>query len=295
MGRGSTQGYNNHTWLLARQPIYVKSTHTGSESGRYTTPYKTIQAAITAGLYNKVMVLQQGSYTEPTSLIDDNSYMVTRLGTSTVGNGCLLYTLPTDLENSQTPEVSNAIKAIQAEDNAARKVMNEAKEALKTVVTEAVDVNNADPKHDVNSQILANAEAARKVYEDNAINHLLDAETFATGKEKVAILLELAQRYKFSGDCTEAVGYFILVADNTTQPHLRERALFEANHCQEMLEKNWGSLASEQQNDDVLDPEALDNANPVIEKDGEGSIPSQQNENTIGPEELDEENQEIEE
>jgi hypothetical protein len=34
------------------------------------------------------------------------------------------------------------------------------------------------------------------------------------------------------------------VRQNTTQPHLRERALFEANHCREMLEKSWKNLVS---------------------------------------------------
>jgi hypothetical protein len=105
---------------------------------------------------------------------------------------------------------------------------------------------------------------------------------FATGKEKVAIQLELAERYKFSGNCTEAVGYFILVADNTTQPHLCERALFEANNCQEMLEKTWGSLVSEQQNvntDEEGKPDGTEPEGPVIEKSPEGTGSEQQIEN----------------
>lgn len=254
MDRKSSTADSDRGWLLARTPVYVDSTYTGSESGRFPTPYITLQSAINAGLSGKVVVLQQGSHTAPTSVMNVSSYMVTRFGTSTVGQGCLLYSLPTDLENSKTPEVRNAIKAVQADDNAARKVMREAKAAVKTVVIEEVDPNKADPEpeQDDRSPILENAEAARKVYEGNAIAHLLKAETFATGKEKVAILLELAQRYKYSGNCAEAIVYFMLVADNTTQPYLRERALFEANHCQEMLEKSWGSLVSEEQNDNAL-------------------------------------------
>lgn len=283
LGRVSTQGDSDRAWLLTRDPVYVNNSYIpGFEFGRYVFPYNTIQEAVASGLSNEVLVLQGGSYAEPTSVMDGSSYVVTRSGTSYVGNGCLLYTLPTDLENSQTAEVSNAIKAVQTEDNAARMVMNEAKEALETAVTEAVDANDAEAEQDVNSLIMANAEAARKVYEDNAISHLLDAETFATGKEKVAILLELAQRYKHSGDCTEAVGYFILVADNTTQPHLREKALFEANHCQEMLEKSWGSLVSEQQNaniDEEGKPDGEEPEEPVIEKSPEGTGSEQQIEN----------------
>ncbi|MBW8041488.1 MAG: hypothetical protein FVQ85_16025 [Planctomycetes bacterium] len=285
LGRVSTQGDSDRAWLLTRDPVYVRSPGGLFQFGTYIFPYTTIQAAVASGLSNEVLVLQGGSYTEPTSVMDGSSYVVTRSSSSYVGNGCLLYTLPTDLENSQTPEVSIAIKAVQVEDNAAREVMREAIAAVETVVIEEDDANKAapEPEQDDTSPILANAEAARKVYEDNAISHLLDAEAFATGEERVAILLELAQRYKHSGDCTEAIGYFILVADNTTQPFLREKALFEANHCQEMLEKSWGSLVSEQQNvntDEEGNPDGEEPEGPVIEKSpDEGTDSEQQIEN----------------
>jgi hypothetical protein len=299
LGRVSTQGDSDRAWLLTRDPIYVKSTHTGSESGRYTTPYNTIQEAITAGLYNKVMVLQAGSYIEPTSVIDDYSYAVTRSGTSYVGNGCLLYSLPVDLENSKTLQVSNATKAVQVEDNAARKVMREAKEAAAQIS----DANSPEEAEEEISTMMENAEATRKLHKDNAIRHLLNAEPFATGKEKVAILLELAQRYKFSGVCTEAVGYFILVADNTTQPHLRQRALFEANNCHEMMEKLRRGAISELKEEDAYEGEHQRGLNEMsvedtlskqqeddgyegehrpgaIEKSGEGTVSEQPKDNT---------------
>jgi len=287
-GRVSAQADSDRGWLLTRAPAYVRYHTLPYELGTYVLPYKTIQAAINAGLYNKVMVLQQGSYTEPTSVLDDYSYMVTRSGTSYVGNGCLLYSLPVDMENSKTPQVSSATKAVQAEDNAARKIMKEAKEA-------AVEKAETEEGEQEKSSIMENAELAKKLHDDNAIGHLLNAEPFATGKEKVAILLELAQRYKYSGDCTEAIGYFILVADNTTQPHLRERALFEANHCHEMLEKSWNSLVEEQQDDDDPDPEALDNKNQINENSSVGTVPSPQNKNDIEPQELEEQQQQTEE
>ena len=185
-----------------------------------------------------MVVLQRGSYTAPASPISVSCRMVTRFGTSTVGQGCLLYSLPVDIEKSKTPQVSNAIKAVQSEDKAARKVIKDAKAAAKMAVTEQTEQDK--------SSIMENAEVARKVYEDNAVAHLLEAETFATGKEKVAILLELAQRYKYSGNCTEAVGFFILVADNTTQPHLRVRALYEADNCQKMIERSQKDAVSKQ-------------------------------------------------
>ena len=128
---------------------------------------------------------------------------------------------------------------------------------------------------------MQNAELTKKLHEDNAIGNLLNAELFATGKEKVAIQLELAERYKFSGNCTEAIGYFILVADNTTQPHLRERALFEANNCHEMLDKTWGSLASEQNvtTDEEGKPDGKEPQGPAIEKSPEGPDSEQQIDN----------------
>ena len=291
LGRVSSQADSDRAWLLTRVPSYVRYHVLPYELGTYVFPFKTIQAAINAGLYNRVLVLQQGSYTEPTSVLDDYSYMVTRSGTSYVGNGCLPYTLPVDLENSKTPQVSNATKAVQGEDNAARKVIREAKEAV-----ENLDENEqTEEAEQEKSSIMQNAELTKKLHEDNAIGHLLNAEPFATGKEKVAILLELAQRYKYSGNCTEAIGYFILVADNTTQPNLRQRALFEANNCHEMLEKNWNSLVEEQQDDDDPDPEALDNENQMTENSSEGTVPSPQNKNDIEPQELEEQQQQTEE
>ena len=273
LGRVSGQGDSDRAWLLTRDPVYVRSHALPYEFGTYVFPYKTVEAAIISGLSNEVLVLQQGSYAEPTSVMDGSSYVVTRSGDSYI-NGCLLFTLPTDLENSKTLQVSNAIKAVQGEDNIARQIMREAKEAAAEISEEAAEQEK--------SSIMKNAELAKKLHEDNAIGHLLDAELFATGKEKVAIQLELAERYKFSGNCTEAIGYFILVADNTTQPHLRQRALFEANNCHEMLDKTWGSLASEQldaNTDEEGKPDGEEPQGPVIEKSPEGTGSEQKIEN----------------
>ncbi|MBW8039345.1 MAG: hypothetical protein FVQ85_05045 [Planctomycetes bacterium] len=241
MDRTSTQADSDRGWLLTREPVYVDSAYTGSESGRFPTPYKTLQSAINAGLSGKAVVLQQGSYTAPTSPISDSSYIVTRFGTSTVGQGCLLYSLPVDMEKSKIPQVSNAIKAVQSEDTAARKVMRGAKAAAKMVGTKGTEQAEQDK-----SSMMENAELTRKLHEDNAIGHLLYAEVFATGKEKIAIQLELAQRYKYSRNCTEAVGFFILVADNTTQPHLRARALYEADNCRKLIERSQKGAVSKQ-------------------------------------------------
>lgn len=254
----STQGDSDRSWLLTRQPVYVDNSHSGTEDGRYETPYKTLEAAITAGLSDNVIVLKEGNHPEPTSVLEDSSFMVTRSGTSNVGFGCQLYSLPTDLEHSRNPQVSSAIRAVQSEDTTARIIMKKAKEAEKLAVTDPGD----------ESPIMVNAKAAAKIHEDNAIGHLLDAEAAATGKEKVAILFELAQRYKYAGNCTEAIGYFILVADNTTQPYLRERALFEAKNCNEMLEMTWGQLDSKKSEDGDSEPAPNQSTEGEIVKKG---------------------------
>jgi len=238
LDRSSGTADDDRTWLLVRQPVYVRYSHTGTQNGRFDTPYKTLQAAEAAGLTNRVVVLHQGSNPVTTTVtIDENTQIVPRLGTATVGNGAALYTLPTDLEQSaETPEVREAIKAAQSEDEAAREVVQEAEQAVGAAATEAQ-----------RAAIKANAEAMRKRHRDNAIAHLRTAEKFAAGENRAAILFEIAQRYRDSGNCDEAVAYFNLTADNTEQTHLREHALYQANHCRELLDMKRRGLPSERE------------------------------------------------
>jgi len=225
MDRISTQGENDRWWLLAKMPVYVNSGYGGFfQFGTFTAPYKTLQAAVDAGLAGKVLVLQNGYYTVSTA-ISDNTTIVTRSGPSTIDRGVLLYSLPVDLEKSATPEVRRAARAVQLEDKAARQVVKAAEQAAEAAATAAE-----------RASIFADAEAKKKQHEANAIQELLKAVKFAGGKEKVAILLELAQRYRDSGNYAEAVKFFNTVADSTKQEHLRERALYEAAKAQEKLD-----------------------------------------------------------
>jgi len=236
LDRASVQGDSDWTWLLTREPVYVKNSYNGPQNGRFNTPFKTLQAAEAAGLTNRVVVLHQGNNPVTTAVtIDENSQIVPRLGTATVGNGALHYILPTDLERSaETPEVRNAIKAVQSEDTAARNVMQEAETAGALAVTEAE-----------RATIKSNAEARRKQHWNDAISHLRNAEKFAVGENRVAILMEIAQRYRDSDKCDEAAVYFNLVAEKTEQIHLREHALYQANHCQELLDMKRHGISSE--------------------------------------------------
>jgi hypothetical protein len=237
MKRASTQADSDRNWLLTTIPIYVDSGYTGIwESGRFTEPYKTLQGAVNAGaLSGKVLVLQKGYYTLST-VINDNVEIVTRFGTSTVNApGALLYTLPVDLENSKTPEVRAAIRAVQEEDNAARKVVKDGEEASK-LATKAED----------KSTIRADAEKKKRQHSNNALKHLMEAEKFAEDQEKIAIQFELAQRYRDSNNCAEAIKYFRLVADTTEQKHLQEAAVLQINLCQKKLDQQQGNRSEEE-------------------------------------------------
>jgi hypothetical protein len=235
LDRASGTADDDRTWLLVRQPVYVRYSHTGTQNGRFDTPYKTLQAAEAAGLTNRVVVLHQGNNPITTAVtVDQNSQIVPRLGTATVGNGVALYTIPTDLDQSENPEVRSAIQAVQVEDEAARQVVEEAEQAGALAATE-----------EERTAIKANAELRIKQHRDDAISHLRNAEKSAKGENRVAILLEIAQRYRDSDNCDEASVYFNLVADSTEQVHLREHALYQANHCQELLDMKRYGIGSE--------------------------------------------------
>lgn len=225
--RTSTQGDSDRNWLLTHIPIYVDSTYSGSQNGRFPTPYSTLQGAVNAGgLSGKVIVLEQGSYLLNT-VISTNADMVTRSGPSIVDHGAYLYHVPTDLENSKTPEVSNAVKAARSEDKAARKAMKDGKAAAKKAKTSQE-----------RASIMANAKTRKKEHEDNALSSLLKAEKFASGEEKIALQYELGQRYRDAGNCADAIKFFDLVAAGTSQEHLRERVLSEIKQCQTKLDSS---------------------------------------------------------
>lgn len=236
MGRESTQGDSDRAWLLSKSPVYVNSGYGGLfQTGRYVKPYKTFKKAVNSGLSGKVLVVQQGSYTSTTP-VTTNTTIVTRSGPSIIHNGAFLYSLPTDLEKSKSPEVSNAMQALRSEDRAARKVMETAGKSAKKAATDQE-----------RSTIMTNAKALERQHRGNAVNHLLQAETFAANQEKVAIRLELGQRYRDSGNCTEAIRFFDLVAKTTQQIHLKDRALLEIKQCQAKLNQRLQGAAPQEE------------------------------------------------
>jgi hypothetical protein len=226
MDRTSNQADSDRAWLLSREPVYVNSAHFGIELGRFSFPYSTLDAAVNAGLSGKAVVLQRGNYSLSDPLAA-NTFIVTRFGPSIINHGALHYSLPVNLENSTTLEVSNSIKVVRSEDTAARRVIKEAELAVKLIATELEKAS-----------IMTDAETKVKLHENNAIGQLLNAETYAAGMEKIAIQLELAQRYRDSRRCSEAIIFFNRVADNTGQINLRARAIYEVEKCKQMLDGN---------------------------------------------------------
>lgn len=221
MDRVSTQGDGDRGWLLSRDPVYVDNTYTGGiENGRFPTPFKTVQGAVSSGLENETLVLEQGVYDEPVSSLNgDNTLVVPRSGTAKVGNGALKYSLPTDLENSETAEVRRGARDAASEDNAARKALKDMKKVQKAPFGADTGAGRAE------------AAAISRLHRQNAIDHLKGAEPHARGRERVAIVLEIAQRYRDLGDCESAAEYFKRVSEETEQIHLKERAILEITMC----------------------------------------------------------------
>jgi hypothetical protein len=62
----------------------------------------------------------------------------------------------------------------------------------------------------------------------------------ATGDERLAVQLELAQRYRDAGQYALAVRYYKLVADATDRKYLREEALRLAEKYSQELAKQQG-------------------------------------------------------
>lgn len=226
--RVSSQGDFDRGWLLTKDPIYVDADAFPwpLENGSWIWPYNTLQEAVDAGgLSGKVLVLEQGNYTLATT-INTNVEIVTRSGPSYVEPpGAQHYKLPVDLENSHNAEVRQAIIEVQENDKAAR-------QALKAAAKETQKIEKAAVKR----RILAAGQEKYRKLKDNAHVQLLKAEKAASGKEKIAIQLELAQRYRDDSNCHQAVVYFNLVAENTVQEHLATRALYEVKQCEQRLE-----------------------------------------------------------
>ena len=85
--------------------------------------------------------------------------------------------------------------------------------------------NLEDSKNpNVRAAILAAQQSARQKDVPAVIRHLLEAEKHATGRERDAIRLELAQRYRDSDQLDQAAAWFDKLAAEADQPGLRRRS-----------------------------------------------------------------------
>ncbi|MBW2244638.1 MAG: hypothetical protein JRH01_21870 [Deltaproteobacteria bacterium] len=223
--RASTQGYTDRNWLLAKQPVYVGSCVIFC-NGSFVLPYPNIQAALTAGgLTGKVIVLDDIDTLITQSDINFNVEIDTRQGTSHIDQGAMDYVLPTNLEESSDPAVGDAVRAAKDENTRARRAMRDAED-------EAVRAATAEDR----DRIRSNAKKLDKEHRDKAIEHLLRAENRATGDERIALQLELAERYWHRAEYDQSMAFYNQVAADTDQPPLRERALVHAQQCQDKLD-----------------------------------------------------------
>jgi hypothetical protein len=116
--RDSSQGYFDRARLLTRDPIYVRSSFTGTPAGSFVTPFQTIQQAINAGvLPGRPMILEQGTYARPTGTMNPaNSAIITRNGVSTIQEAPPAYNLPYSVQDSENPAVrAAALRALEAD------------------------------------------------------------------------------------------------------------------------------------------------------------------------------------
>lgn len=226
MNRTSSTNDSDRTWMLSKWPVYVRDVFSLFPNGRWSSPYRTVEAAAGSGtLDGRVMVLQQDTYLPPAAVSvgtgspGDNVEMVTRSGTSTI-RGVQLHDLPVDLANSATPEVAREFTAVQTEDTLARNLLREARQTAEAAASE-----------EERASILGTAEAQAGVHRANALSSMQRAELHASGKELLAIQLEIGQRFRDAGNCAEASRYFGLVAQNTDGERLKAWAEHQSKNC----------------------------------------------------------------
>ena len=113
--RVSDQSYSDRNWLLTDIPVYIKSGASSSgANGSWDNPYPTIQQAIDAGqVNNRTLILMNGTHADPGSVIDSNTDLISRRGTSYIQDVEPEYQLQYDVENSTNAAVREAVARAQ--------------------------------------------------------------------------------------------------------------------------------------------------------------------------------------
>lgn len=231
--RASSQASIDQAKLLSKFPLYVHPGNAffcsflGSCNGSWGRPFKNLQHALNSNIVGKSIVLEKGRYliTQNTG-INSNIDIVSRQGRSDIDRGALLYELPVGIDHTNNPELNNELTAVQREASLARKVLSDDEK------------NAAVGKSDNLGAIKKRAIEKHKQHKANIINHFLTAEKYAAGNEKLAIQMELAQRYWHSHNYPLCLNYYTRVAEHTDQFHLREKAFLHARQCQSKMQAN---------------------------------------------------------
>ncbi|VGO14378.1 hypothetical protein PDESU_02939 [Pontiella desulfatans] len=180
--RMSDQTYDDRNWLLTGTPVYIKdgATATGA-NGSWDNPYPTIQSAISAGQANNrtLVLMASGSHDDPASVIDTNTDLITRQGSSTIQGKERDYELGHNLENS-----TNTAVAVQV--------------ALAQRLTREGD-------------------------DEGSLAAIRRAAELAKGKDRHALLIEIAARLKAKEEFDEAETFYAKAAAESDQPGLKNR------------------------------------------------------------------------
>lgn len=209
MDRMSTQGYEDKAWLYSREPVYVNSAATGFlPSGSFLDPHKYFDWALNAtNIDGKVIVLQAGSYETAKPQIDNVVNIVPRFGNSTITRA---------VSESEVP------------------------------FTLPVNLDSTSKSERVQAAIRAVKENDSAGKTNEAIIKLIEAESYAQDQEKVAIQLELAQRYRHAGNYDKAAKYYALVAETANQKYLKKEALRHLEVCKAKMRR--GDKGTDQDN-----------------------------------------------
>jgi len=113
MDRQSAQGYTDRTWLLNQVPTYVRigaPIFPFGDMGSWDFPYPTIQDAINGGEVNtRALILLNGTFANPTSVITTDTDIIPRRGTCTIQEPKPAYNLTYNLEDSTNAVVRLAV------------------------------------------------------------------------------------------------------------------------------------------------------------------------------------------
>ncbi len=211
LDRISRQLYQDRQRLAAKEPVHVRAAYSGPQDGSFDRPYTNAQAALNAvSMTGKVMVLEQGNYTITQSIVNVNMDIVPRSGEANINFGNKIHDYDVDFSKSKNPNVVRLMRAVQDSDTRARQAEREARHLEAKA--------GSDPTLQSAVENLKQ-QAAR--HHNESIMLLHQAESQASGPERILMILELAQRYELLGELELASFCYDTVGNETDQVKLQ--------------------------------------------------------------------------